>query len=218
SATAGLSATTFAFIGRARELVLFLNAQENRSRVRTLSAPSILVSNNAIAQVQVGAEVPIPTTSSVTPVQQSGTNLFAQTIQFRNTGVILSVSPQINEGGSITLTVSQEVSQASTNTTSAIVAPVIAKSAVQSTIVVQDGETIPLTGFMRENEQLTRNRVPLLGDIPIAGAFFGNTNKSTTRSELIVLITPHVVTTVDERAAAAAELKARLKETQRLIQ
>jgi general secretion pathway protein D len=213
----GLSATTFAFVGRARELVAFLNASENRSRVRTLSAPSILVSNNASAAVQIGAEVPVPTSSAASGAQQGGSTLFAQTIQFRDTGVILNVTPQINEGGNLTLTISQEVSQASANTTSSINAPIIGKSAVRSTIVVQDGETIPLTGFIRENEFLGRNRVPLLGSIPIAGLLFGNTSKSNTRSELIVLITPHVVTTVDERAAAAEELKAKLKETQRLI-
>jgi general secretion pathway protein D len=209
-------ATTFAFIGRSRELVAFLNATENRGRVRTLSAPSILVSNNATAQVQIGAEVPVPTSSAASGAQQGGSTLFAQTIQFRDTGVILSVSPQINEGGNITLVISQEVSQAGANTTSTINAPLIGKSSVKSTIVIQDGETIPLTGFIRENDLFTRNRVPLLGSIPIAGLLFGNTTKSTTRSELIVLITPHVVTTVDERAAAAEELKAKLKETQRL--
>jgi general secretion pathway protein D len=217
TAPASLAATTFAFIGRTRELVAFLNASENRSRVRTLSAPSILVSNNAEAQVQVGSEVPIPTSSSLSPVQQGGTNLFAQTIQFRDTGVLLSVTPQINEGGNVTLTIAQEVSQAGANTTSAIVAPVIGKSSVRSTIVVQNGETIPLTGFIRENDSLTRNRVPLLGSIPVAGVLFGSTTKSKTRTELIVLITPHVVTTVDERAVAADELKNKLKETRQLL-
>ena len=118
----------------------------------------------------------------------------------------------------MTLAIQQEVSQAGANTTSAIVAPVIGKSAVKSTIVIQDGETIPLTGFMRETDSLARNRVPLLGSIPGVGILFGNTNKSTNRTELIVLITPHVVTTVDERAAAAEELKTKLKETRRLIQ
>ena len=131
--------------------------------------------------------------------------------------MLLTVQPQINEGGNVTLVISQEVSQAQANTTSAIVAPVIGKSAVKSTIVVQNGETIPLTGFIRENEDLTRNRVPLLGSIPGVGILFGNTSKSNNRTELIVLITPHVVTTTDERAAAAEELKAKLKETQRLI-
>ena len=129
----------------------------------------------------------------------------------------MNVTPQINEGGSLTLLISQEVSQAASNTTSSINAPVIGKTAVRSTIVVQDGETIPLTGFMRENDSLGRNRIPLLGAIPYAGLLFGNTTKTTTRSELIVLITPHVVTTIDERAAATEELKAKLKETQKLI-
>jgi general secretion pathway protein D len=217
AAATGLQATTFAFVGRTRELVAFLNASENRGRIRTLSAPSILVSNNATASVQIGAEIPVPTSSAASGAQQNGSTLFAQTIQFRDTGVILGVTPQINEGGNVTLVIAQEVSQATANTTSAINAPVIGKSAVRSTIVVQNGETIPLTGFMRDSDSLTRNRVPLLGTIPVAGWLFGNTSKSNTRSEIIVLITPHVVSTVDERAAAAEELKAKLKETQRLI-
>src|SRR5438874_11210633 len=114
---------------------MFLNASENRSRVRTLSAPSVLVSDNMTADFTVGADVPVPTTSSITPVQSGGTNLFAQTISFRSTGVILRVKPQINTGGNVTLTISQEVSQASPNTTSGVVAPVIGKSAINSTVV-----------------------------------------------------------------------------------
>ena len=106
------AASTFALVGRTRELLLFLNASENRSRVRTLSAPSVLVSDNMAADFQVGAEIPVPTSSSVTPVQSGGTNLFAQTISFRPTGVILRVKPQINDSGTVTLELSQEVSQA----------------------------------------------------------------------------------------------------------
>jgi general secretion pathway protein D len=217
SSAAGLSVTTFAFVGRSRELVAFLNASENRSRVRTLSAPSILVSNNQTATVDVGAEVPIPTSTSASGAQQNGSTLFAQTIAFRDTGVILTVTPQINAGGNVTLNISQEISQAQANTTSALVAPVIGKSSVKSTVVVKNGETIPITGFIRESEELTRNRVPLLGSIPGVGVFFGDTNKSKNRTELIVLITPHVITSFEEESAAAEELKAKLKETQRLI-
>ncbi len=215
--TSGLAASTFAFIGRSQELVAFLNASENRGRVRTLSAPSILVSNNSTAQVNIGAEVPIPTSTAASGAQQNGSTLFAQTIAFRDTGVILSVTPQINDGGNVTLTIAQEVSQASANTTSSINAPVIGKSSVKSVIVIQNGETIPLTGFIRDSDTLSRNRVPLLGSIPGAGVLFGNTTKQNTRSELIVLITPHVITTIDERAAAAEELRNKLKETKRVI-
>jgi len=212
-----LAAQTFAFVGRTRELVAFLNASENRSRVRTLSAPSVLVKDNTVADFQVGAEVPVPTTSSVTPVQSGGTNLFAQTISFRPTGVIMRVRPQINESGTLTLEISQEVSQATANTTSAVVAPVIGKTSVNSTIVVQDSQTIAIGGFIRENKELSRSRLPLLGRIPVAGVLFGNTNNSTTRTELIVLITPHVLRTREEADVSTEELKSKLRDVQKLL-
>jgi general secretion pathway protein D len=196
---------------------LFLNAQENRSRVRTLSAPSVLVTDNNTAQFQVGTEVPVPTSSSVTPVQSGGTNLFAQTIQFRNTGVILQVKPQINESGNVTLDISQEVSQAGANTVSAIVAPVIGKSSVTSQIVVEDGQTVAIGGFIRENNEYGANRVPLIGRVPGLGILFGNTRNATTRTELIVMITPHVLKTHSDADIASDELKAKLREIKKLL-
>ena len=211
------AATTFALIGRTRELLVFLNASENRSRVRTLSAPSVLVSDNMAADFQVGAEIPVPTSSSITPVTSGGTNLFAQTIQFRPTGVILRVKPQINDSGTVTLELAQEVSQASPNTTSAVVAPVIGKTSVSSTIVVQDEQTIAISGFIRESKELARSRLPLLGRIPVAGTLFGNTRNANSRSELIVLITPHVMRSKEDADASTEELKSKLREVQKLI-
>jgi general secretion pathway protein D len=216
--TPSLSVQTFAYIGRARELLLFLSAEENRSKVRTLSAPSVLVSDNLAAQFEVGAEVPIPTTSSLTPVQSEGSNLFAQTIQFRTTGVILKVRPQVNEGGNVTLEIAQEVSQATPNTTSGIVAPVIGKSAVNSTIVVDNGQTIALGGFIRESNDFDTSRVPLIGRVPVVGALFGSTTKAKTRSELIVLITPHVLENRSQADLATEELKTKLREIQKVLQ
>ncbi|TMI52659.1 type II and III secretion system protein, partial [Candidatus Bathyarchaeota archaeon] len=143
--------------------------------------------------------------------------VFTQTIAFRNTGVIMRVRPQINEGGSLTLEVSQEVSQAGANNTSAIAAPVIGKSSVNSTIVVQDNETIAIGGFIHENKDLLRSRLPLLGRIPVAGVLFGSTSNSSSRTELIVLITPHVVRTREEAESATEEVKARLREVQKLV-
>ena len=159
----------------------------------------------------------MPTTSSITPVQSGGTNLFAQTIQFRPTGVIMRVKPQINDSGTVTLEISQEVSQASANTTSGLVAPVIGKSSVASTIVVQNSQTIALSGFIRESKELSRSRLPLLGRIPVAGVLFGNTRNANTRSELIVLITPHVLLTRDDAEVSSEELKSKLREVQKLL-
>ncbi len=217
TAAGNLAVDTFAFVGRTRELVAFLTASENRSRVRTLSAPSVLVSDNMPASFEVGADVPIPTTSSITPVQAEGTNLFAQEIQFRTTGVILAVTPQINESGWVTLEISQEVSQAGTNNTSDIVAPVIGIASVQSTVVIQDGQTIALGGFIRESTERTRSGIPVLSRIPVLGALFGSTTNGTNRSELIILITPHVILTHEDADLATEELKQKLREVQKMM-
>jgi len=205
------------YVGQTQEIMAFINASENRSRIRTLSAPSVMVSDNKAADFQVGSEIPVPTTSSVTPVQSQGTNLFAQTITFRPTGVILRVTPQINDSGNVTLQIAQEVSEAVANTTSEVVAPVISKTSVNSSVVVQDGQTIVLSGFIRDNDDLARSRLPLVGRIPVAGALFGNTRKSKGRNELLILITPHVLRTHEDADKATAEMKAKLKEVQKVL-
>ncbi len=219
NAPAGITANTFTYVGRTRELVSFLNATENRSKVKTLSSPSVLVTDNGTANFQVGTDVPVPTTSSASGVQGAGgATLFAQQIQFRTTGVLLTVKPQINISGNVTMDLSQEISQAGANTTSTIAAPVIGKSSVTSQIVVEDGQTIAIGGFIRENNELAGNRIPIVGRVPGLGVLFGSTTRSSTRTELIVLITPHVLRTHQEADAATDELKAKLKEIKRLIQ
>jgi general secretion pathway protein D len=212
-----LTGQTVAYLSRSKELALFLNASENRSRVKTLSAPSVLVTDNLTAEFEVGADVPVPTSSSITPVTSGGTNLFAQTIQFRPTGVLLHVKPQINPSGNVTMEISEEVSEAGTNTTSTVAAPVIGKSSVNSTVVVQDGQTIAISGFIRESTNLNRTYLPLIGRIPILGTLLGNTEHSSDRTELIVLITPHVLQTHEDADSATDELKAKLKEIQKLL-
>src|SRR5438093_5843666 len=209
---------TFAFVGRTRALVAFLNASENRSRVRTLSAPSVLVKDNFAADFTVGADVPVPTSSAVAAAVQSAVNsVFTQTIAFRSVGVLMRVRPQINEGGTLTLDISQEVSDAQPNTTDTIAAPVIGRSAVTTTIVVQDNETVAISGFVRENRQLDRSRLPLLGRIPGVGVLFGSTSNTSARTELIVLITPDVVRTRQEAESATEELKNKLREVKKLL-
>jgi general secretion pathway protein D len=216
---AGLAVNTFSFVGRTRELLMFLNAQENRSKVKTLSAPSVLVTDNGTASFQVGTEVPIPTSSTPSGVQSGGSTLFAQTITFRNTGVILQVKPQITESGNVTLDIAQEISQAGANNVSALTtAPVIGKSSVTSQIVVGDGQTIAMGGFIRENMERAQNRIPLIGRAPVIGPLFGSTTRSNTRSELIVMITPHVLRNYQDANVATEELKVKLKEMKGLLQ
>ena len=211
-----LAVQTFTFIGRARELFMFLHASENRSRVRTLSAPSVLVSDNQTAQFTVGADIPVPVSSAASGVQApGGGTLFAQTIQRRSIGVIMQVTPLINDSGNVTLEISQEVSQAGAL---GPLGPVIGQSAVTSTVVIRDGQTIVLGGFIRESNDLVRNRIPLLGRIPVLGGLFGSTSTTKTRTELVILITPHVIRNFEEADHATEELRDKLREIKKMPQ
>ena len=211
-----LAVQTFAFIGRARELFMFLHASENRSRVRTLSAPSVLVSNNHTASFTVGVDIPVPVSSSASGVQApGGGTLFAQTIQRRETGVIMQVTPLINDSGNVTLEISQEVSQVGAL---GPLGPVIGQSAVTSTVVIRDGQTIVLGGFIRESNDLVRNRIPLLGRIPVLGGLFGSTSTTKNRTELVILITPHVIRNFEEADHATEELRDKLREIKKMPQ
>lgn len=204
-------AQTFAILHNTYQLQLFLTADENHTRVKTLSAPSILVTDNSTARIQVGSEVPVPIGSALTPVQSGGTSVFAQTIQFRDVGVILTVTPRINSGGIVSLTVAQEVSSAQPNTTGVQGAPQISKSQFQTQVILRNGQTLALGGIISDSSNSSRTRVPLIGDIPYVGLLFGKTTMSTERKELVLLITPHVSQDIPESVAASEDLLGRMK-------
>jgi len=214
----GLSLSTGTLVGRARELLLFLNAQENRGRTRVLSAPTILASDNMPAHIQVGAEVPILTSQGVVPgAQAGGSSLFTNTIQQRDTGVILSVTPRINPSGMVSMQVQQEVSSPQPPAAGGPNSPSILKRSVSTQVTVKDGETIALGGIISENRIYSKSRIPLLGDIPGIGLLFGSTSYSLTRTELIVLLTPRVMQDLDQIQQATQEFKSKLKDLRKML-
>jgi general secretion pathway protein D len=215
SGTSGpsLIVNSAALIGNYRELVAVLNAQENRSRTRVLSTPSILASDNISAKIQVGDEVPMLTSQGLAGGGSvGGTSLFTNTIQNRSTGVILNVTPRINPSGWVTLKIQQEVSQpVAPTSSSAIQSPSISVRSVQTQATVKDGETIAIAGIITESKLQTKNRIPVVGDIPGLGFFFGNTSYSNNRTELVALITPHVIQDLQSAIDVTEELKSTLK-------
>lgn len=209
---AGLNIGTFAKIGLTRELVAFLNAQETRSRSRVLSAPSIVASDNVEAHIQVGQEIPILTAQGVVPGGTGGGSLFTNSVQNRSTGIILNVTPRINPSGWVTLKVNQEVSSPGPPPDgSSIQSPAINIRSVGTQLTVKDGETIAIGGIISETKGTTKNRVPLLGDIPGVGLLFGNSSYTSTRTELIALITPRLIEDIDQAHDLTEELKSQLK-------
>ncbi len=182
-----------------------LNALEAISDVQVLSAPKLLVLNNHSATLQIGDEVPVPTSSSVSTVDSNAP--IVNTIQYRNTGVILTVTPRINEGGLVMLDVEQEVSTVVETSTSGIDAPTIQQRRMTSTVAVQNGSTIALGGLIRKSISRSESGVPFLKDIPLLGAAFRNTDIVERRSELVILLTPRIIRNVEETREAMDYLR-----------
>jgi general secretion pathway protein D len=193
----------------ARELFAKITASENRTRAKTLSAPSILVTDNQEARIQVGVSIPTLSSSGFSP---GSTNVVFNTVQNVDTGVILAVTPHVNASGMVGLKVTQEVSTPVPPPAGVPnISPSINRASASSSFVLKDGETMAIAGIITEDKELTRSRIPLLGDIPIVGGIFGSTNWTNKRSELIIFITPHVVETLDQAKVVSDSLKEEMK-------
>lgn len=181
-----------------------ISALERAGQAKTLSAPSLVVLNNQEAQINVGSQIPIVQNyiTGYPGINNNNNGISNQNIgsvQYLNTGVILSVKPRVNPGGLVYMDVEQEVSNPPADYNSgAGTNPQIEQRTISSSIAVQSGETVMLGGLIRDLTTDNGNQVPLLGKVPILGKLFSNTNQSRTRTELIVLLTPRVVTSSEE--------------------
>jgi general secretion pathway protein D len=213
SPSTALQASAGALVGQTREFLAFLNASENRSRVHVLSEPTVLATDNSEARIQVGASVPILTSQAVVGgVQVGSTSVFTNTIQNVDTGVILTVTPRITSSGLVSMKITQEVSSVQPPPTGAIQSPTIQKRIVTTHAIVADGESVALGGAIQNTVTVTRNRIPLLGDIPGLGTLFGQTTRDVSRTELIVLLTPHIILNVAAFQNNTSELIGKLRQ------
>ena len=177
-----------------------LSALQNVTTVNVLSSPQLLVLDNQPARLQVGDVVPYLSQTSQSTLNNNAPII--SSINYQQTGVIMEVTPRVNSGGLVTLDVMQDVSDVSnTITTQGINSPTFQARNVTSRVVVQDGQTIGLAGLIRDNLSGGNAGIPWLKDIPILGIFAGQQNNSRQRTELLILITPHVVH--DQRDARA---------------
>ncbi len=189
-----------------------LNALESSGQAKILSAPSLMVMNNQEAQINVGTRIPVQTQSLIgLGGVQTGTGTPTTTQQgigsttYLDTGVILQVKPRVNPGGLVYMDVSQEVSKP--GATSSNGNREINTRTLDTSIAVQSGQTILLGGLISEDNQTSDEGVPGLSRIPILGKLFGSTINSKQRTELIVLITPHVVSNSEEAREVTEEYK-----------
>jgi general secretion pathway protein D len=161
------------------------------TQLNVISTPRLLVLSNQTARLQVGDVVPIITQSATSTVTSNP--LVLNNVTYKETGVVLEVTPRVNAGGFVTMDVNQSVSDVVNTTTSNIDSPTIRQRRLTSTISVKSEESILLGGLIQQTDNRSNSGIPVLNDIPGVGALFGTRNNTAARTELIMLMTPHVI-------------------------
>ena len=191
--TGGVAATFpgFNYAINTANIAATLSALNALTHVNIISTPSLMVLDNKTARLQIGDQVPITTQTATSTV--TAQTAIVNSITMQDTGVILSVTPRINESGRVQLDIEQEVSSVVRTTTSNINSPTIQQRRVKTTVVVSDGEVLALGGMIQDSASKSSNQLPILGDIPGVGALFANKKDAVAKTELVILITPKVV-------------------------
>jgi general secretion pathway protein D len=186
---------------------LILNALRAVSDVKVLSTPSVVVLDNQVATLQVGDQVPVAT-ASATVLTGTGAPV-VNTIDYRNTGVILRVVPRINANGNVLLDVEQEISNVAAGTAGSLT-PTVSQRRVKSSIAVASGQTVLLAGLISERTDKARTGLPIIDQLPL-GDLLGNTTRARTRTELIIFIRPQIIRDGVDSMRIAEEMRTKLQ-------
>lgn len=199
------STGTISFTGFNGDWRVALQMLASKTNTRVLSRPYLVVRDGESASINSGEQVPI-----ITEFRDSdNTDSIRTSVQYRSTGVSLSVTPTINADGLVSLQIQQETSKSSPNTTSDISSPTITSRSISTNVLAANGQTVVLGGLIQENLTDTDSKVPFLGDIPLLGKLFQTKGNNFTRTELMVLITPRIIrdtTELDEFGRKLSEL------------
>lgn len=190
---------SYSFLSSNQRISALLHTLASQTDLAILSSPQVMVLNNETASIDVGQEVPIVTTETVNDELSSPTSTsFDRTVQYKNTGVILNVTPRINYNGIIILEIDQQVSEAQEeNKTSGIDSPIIIKRQIKTKLAVKDGETILIGGMIQKKDETGESGLPYAKDIPLLGWLFKYRSELTRKTELLIMITAHVIESED---------------------
>ena len=194
-------------IGAENSPRVILDALHNITDVKVLSNPSLVVLDNQAATLQVGDQVPF---STGTATVLTANNTVVNTIDYKNTGIILRVLPRANANGNIVLDIEQEISNVAAGTAAGSLTPTISQRRVKSSIAVHSGQTVLLAGLISETENKQRQGIPLLDQIPGMGDAFSHQTNSRARTELILFIRPTLVRDAVDAHVIAEEMRSKM--------
>jgi general secretion pathway protein D len=191
---------TYSLVAAGKDIRVVLNLLASDNKVNVLSTPSLMVLNNQEANIKVGDQVPILTGQYGNFTGAAGTTVTGNpvyssfnSVQYRDTGVLLSVRPRVNAGGLVLMDLEQAVDNVRTQTSGNIDSPTITQRQIKSSVAVNNGDTLVLGGLINERTTFNKTGIPILHELPIIGSLFGQTQKVLDRTELVVLLTPRVV-------------------------
>ncbi|GAB6063677.1 type II secretion system secretin GspD [Deferrisoma palaeochoriense] len=200
-----LNVPTGLFLGAVEGTVTFNNqtflnvgaliqALQKSGDVNVLSTPHLLTTDNEEAEIVVSDNIPFQTSQKF---DSNGNPIF--TFEYRDVGLTLRITPQINEDDYVKLKLFQEISQiVSTTTGTSINAPTTTRRSAKTTVVVKDKTTVVIGGLIKDNTQANVSSVPCLGDIPFLGALFRTSSNANQKTNLLIFLTPHIIRTMDE--------------------
>lgn len=213
AATAAKGGFGYSFLSNSSDIGAILNAQASNNNVNVISSPSLMVLNNQEASIQVGEEISLSTgtfgVAGVTGGIGTSTTPLTQNQQ-RKTGVKLKIKPRVNANGLVTMDVIQSVEDVADSIKDGEVNPRISTREIESSIVIQSGESIVLGGLIKDKNTDGAGGIPILHEIPILGPLFGNKTKEDNKIELVVLITPRVVKSRQDAGLITNEFKRKL--------
>ncbi len=197
-------------IEKTDKLVMTLHALAEDNKVNILSTPSVLASDNKEAKIEITTEQPISTAEYT---HTGDSDVIETSIEYRDTGIILTVTPHINERGLVTMDVRQEVSEVlddAVTVGSGGVYPSFFKRVAETTLTVQHKQTIAIGGLIRQKRERVRRGIPFLVDIPFLGFIFGYTKDNIAKTELMIVLTPTVIINSDDVDNVTEEFKQKL--------
>jgi general secretion pathway protein D len=196
----------FAFTYVIPDVEVAINALGTVSDINVISSPKLLTLNNKPAILQVGDQVPI-IVQSATGIRDADDPTIVNSVQFRDTGIVLRATPRIGKSGMVFVDIHQEVSDAVETTTSGIDSPTIQQRKLSTTVAVHDGESIALGGLIKRNHNYSDSGIPGLKDVPLLGKLFGATTVTGDKTELLVFLRPRII----RSPAAAREMTDQLR-------
>ncbi len=191
-----------------------LSMSASRGNLRVLASPHILAVDNKEATIEIGDDIPIATGLTQQPATGGGATTLVSSgqIQYRTAGIILNVTPHISEKNKVTLKIKQEYSSSGG---SELVAgqefPKFIKRSAETTAIVQSGHTLVIGGLISENNSKNRTGIPLLSKLPLIGYLFGSTTDTYKRTELLLLVTPYVISNLSEADQITKQFQDRVK-------